>query len=154
MTTDISKKYEVLKKKYKLPDFDWLDQEFNLASIEKDKFLLRDIRSKIISVIDNLCDIIGNVLQPEGSIAGLCESRVLDDAGKNQVFSAYKKLMSINRKALEISIRNEESSDAEFIKEASDFWKNFKGELIPIIKKLQDSWENDTEQNDKLGYLG
>ena len=43
----VKKEYDVLKKKYNLPDFEALDKEFEISTIEKPDFLLRNIKKKI-----------------------------------------------------------------------------------------------------------
>ena len=47
MEQEIKKRYEELVKKYKLPSFTSLNNEFEISTIEHEEFLLREIRRKI-----------------------------------------------------------------------------------------------------------
>ena len=48
----IKEEYEKLKEKHNLPDFKEINNEFEITTIEKEEFLLREIRRKIYEKIE------------------------------------------------------------------------------------------------------
>lgn len=150
----IKRKYEALRKKHKLPKFEELDFDFEISKIEPGAFLLREIRRKVAEKVQDAGCIIEEALQPDTNLASLYESRVLDEAEKKQIFELYKKLMATNRLTLELSIKNNDKEDAEFITAFHSEWKKLAPELLRFLKKLKESWEKESEEDEKLRYMG
>ena len=154
MTIKPKKRYEPLRKKYKLPGFDEIDLEFEISSLESTDFLLGEIRKKISEKVRDVCGLVEEVLQPDTNLASLYESRIFDEHEKLRIFELYKKLMVANRKAAELYIRNDEKLDAAFIRDFSREWTEIKPELVDFVRKLRESWEKDTEEGENAGYMG
>lgn len=154
MSKGLKKRYEVLRKKYKLPGFDELDAEFEISDIEPDCSILREVRKKIADKIGHVCGTIEQVLHPETNLVDLYESRVLDEREKKELFEMYKKLMAAERSCVELFISSDEKPDAAFIKSFSVEWKTLKPQLIKFIRKLKESWEKETDEGEAAGYMG
>ena len=148
------KRYESLRKKYKLPSLEELDSEFEISSLESETFLLREIRNKLGEKIRDVCGLVGEVLHPEANLADLYESRVFDEQEKQKLFELYKRLMVADRQTAELSVQNDEKLDAAFIRDFSREWAKMKPELVKFIRRLRESWEKDTEQGEAAGYMG
>lgn len=146
-------KYEELKEKYNLPDYDALNFEFEL---DKDaKFILRDIRRKINTKINAFLDILEGVLQPEASsLSQMYEINFITEKGKQKVLDFYKKLMKISRNSDEIAINLDESQESEFIKKVFAEWNDIKSEMLLIIQKMKLSWEKELKQDNDMRYMG
>ena len=74
----VKKTYDGLKKKYKdLPDFKILDFEFEISTLEKTDFLLRQIRKQMDQRLLALQNVLSVVLQPwvMGRVARLATAR-------------------------------------------------------------------------------
>ncbi|MFH1182108.1 MAG: hypothetical protein V1702_04075 [Candidatus Woesearchaeota archaeon] len=147
-------KYEPLQKKYNLPSFEQLDREFEISCIESEDSPLREIRKKIDEKIKAMRTLLEEVLQPETNLAGIYESRAFSEDEKKTLFELYRKIMSKERKCVELLIRNDEQADAAFIKSFSAEWETLKKELAKAADKLRDYWENEKEVHEKLGYFG
>jgi hypothetical protein len=147
-------KYEPLQKKYSLPGFELLDREFEIGSIEAEDFPLRDIRKKMDEKVKTVRALLEEVLQPETNLSGIYESRAFSEDEKRQLFELYRKVMSRERKCVELLIRNDEQSDAAFIKSFSAEWETLKNELAKAADRLRDYWDNEKEVHEKLGYFG
>jgi hypothetical protein len=153
-TKDIKKGYEVLKGKFNLPSFEELDSEFEISAIESESFLIRKIRRKLAERAEEAVSLAEEALQPDNNLSDLYESRVLTESEKRELFELYKKLMSSNRKLTELSILNDDKSDADFIIFFSEEWKGIKPQLAKFIARLKESWEKDTEEGETAAYMG
>jgi len=154
MEQEVKKKYEDLQKKYKLPSFDNLNNEFEISTIEEKYFLLREIRRKIIEKIEDYIKLIENILYPETNLCDTYECAVFSDEEKNEMFSLYKKLMFFNRFSTETSIGEDDKKSSEFINEIWNQWNDIKKELSIYIKRLKESWLKEIKIKTELGYLG
>jgi len=148
---EIKNKLEELRKKHDLPGYDELAKEFEIDSIEKTDFLLREIRKKAHNRIKYFCGLLEEVLQPDTNISAIYESRVFGEKEKKDVFDAYRKFMALNREGEEAAIN---SDDAAFIKKVYKEIGVLKADLLPIIAKMREAWQKDTPDDEKLGYFG
>jgi len=151
---DIRKEYEALKKKYKLPEFEQLDKNFEISCIEHAKLLHVNIRKRIVEKIETFCDVLENLIHPNTDITSMYEDKFFSDKEKEKMFDLYKKLMVFARKALQLSIEADEKEDAEFIRDISTEWRGIKEEFHKITNKLKESWEKEIESESKMEYLG
>jgi len=152
---NIEEQYGKLKKKYVLPDFNEVDKEFEIATIENENFLLREITNKIVDRIDFFSRLFEELLQPDPSLLrNMYESKIFNDEERKTIYSLYKKLMVINRQSVEVSLNREEKEYAGFIKKTFDEWKELKTSISKIVDKIKDSWKKEADSKEELGYLG
>ena len=153
---DIKEEYEKLLEKYKnLPSFAELNNEFELNSIEKPNFLMRNIRRKINEKVMFFCKILESVLYPslQTTISGY-EANFFNDQEKNSLMLLHKKLMIFEKESLFLDIEcNSEEKDAEYIKKVYNQWKEFKFEMNNAVKKMMNSW-NEELKDDGETYFG
>lgn len=155
MDENIIKRYKKLAKEYDLPDFDSLDFEFEIYSLDEEKYLLRAIKDKIVHKIDDYVNILEDTLYPDSaSYSSIYETRVLSDEDKDKIMELHKKLMILVRKALYITIDNDEQEIAEFINDVFTQWDEFKPGIKEIAGKLRKAWEVENIESEKIGYLG
>ncbi len=152
--SDLQKDYEDLKQQYQLPAFTELDEEFEIKCIEEYDNLLREIRNVVAEPLQLVLDVLDPILHPEASMASMIEASIFNDAEKNELFSLYKKLMYLKRRAITLKIMNDDAADAEFIKEVNSQMREIKRDLHPFLVKLEESWTKDHEVDEKLGYYG
>src|SRR3989338_1868337 len=153
MTSEIKERYESLGKKLSLPRFEELE-EFQVSAIEEPDFLLPQIRERMMEKIHDIIDFFSDMFQPDASITNMYESRAFSEAEKKEAFDAFRRIMFWKRAALEASIIGEDKADAEFISGFVTEWSGLKGCVIEAVKKAKNSWENDSEPSEKLGYFG
>lgn len=147
-------KFEELIKKHKLPSFNELDKEFEISTIDKKEFPLREIRRKIAEKIDLYITLFESVLQVEPTIKTLNEIGAFSESEKENLYKLFRKFMVIDRSSIETSIDEDDEKTAEFIKTVFDQWKDLKKELLPIIKKLKESWMQEKDIKEILRYVG
>lgn len=152
--SNIKKTYGSLKKKYNLPGFDELDRDFEIAGIEEETFLLREIRKKIAEKLEFFSKILEGTLQPETTLTQLYEAKFFSEEEKEKMFKLYKAIMMLHRQALLLSIENDEKHDAEFVNSFFGQWPRIKGQLATFFKKMEKGWKKETDVKEDLGYLG
>jgi len=152
---NIRKVYDKLKSQYKLPEFESIDNDFEISYIEHDNFLLREIRRKISDKIEFYIKILEDVLQPDtNSMTNMHEYRSFDEERKKVLFNFYKELMIFHRISLILECKLNEKEEAKFILDIYSNWENFKKEMERIFEEMKKSWISDTDVKEELGYFG
>ena len=154
LMTETKDMYKKLAKKYDLPDYDKLNSQFEIGSIESNEFLLRDIRKKIGEKMGIYSRNLDSILHPEATLTDLYESKFFTDEEKNKIFQIYKKLMILNRTSLVVSTVLQDTEEVKFINKASNEWDSFLKEFKKIFEKLKDLWKVDTDIKEHLEYFG
>jgi hypothetical protein len=155
MTKDVEKKYKELKKKFDLPGFDSIDEEFEISDLEDTHFLMKSIIRRMIERIDIYCSLIGEIMQPDTSnLSAMHETGIFDEDEKTELYGLYKKLMSFNRYSMHVLLDHDAKSEAKFIGSFFGKWKSIKISLVKHIKKMESSWNSIEKKDEELGYLG
>ena len=155
MVNEIEKGYDNLSKKYKLPKFKEIDNEFEISALDNEKFLIKNILRKISEKLEFYIEIIGNLVHPDGSsISTMYEIRFFSEEEKNDMYKMFKNLMKIDRNITEIVLRNDEKEQIDFFNKFFNDWQNMKRELLKYIEKMKDSWEKQSTIDEDIGYFG
>ncbi|MBI2657994.1 hypothetical protein HYX08_04860 [Candidatus Woesearchaeota archaeon] len=157
MPNEIEKQYDELKKKLKLPDFKEIDFEFEISDIEETNFLLREIIRRICERLDFYSTMLEGILQPDTSnLYAMHETRYFTEDEKNNMYKVYSRLMELNRQSIEISLQRNgnEGLEADFISKFLIEWKTIKKGLLSFVKKMKESWQNEVDIKENVGYLG
>lgn len=153
--TNIEKAYKELAKRYRLPDYAKINDEFELCFIEKEEFLLRQVIRTMIERSEFFTTLIDSVLHPDGSqLAPLHECRLFSEKEKEELYALYKALMKHHRAALVVNVMRGEKEEAMFISGFFKEWESLRPKLIVMASKIQQSWENDTTIKEVLEYFG
>ncbi|MFP4568316.1 MAG: hypothetical protein ACLFN8_05215 [Candidatus Woesearchaeota archaeon] len=150
----MKKEYLKLKEEFSLPDYDLLNDDFEIYTISKEDNLIREIIKKMSGVVDFYIDVLEDIIQPDSRFYTLKEANVLNKDERRVVSLNYSKLMYLNRRNLEIHLDFSEAVGAEFISNLFDEWQNIKKELLPIIIKLKESWLIEQDSKPVGGYFG
>ncbi|MEK6949908.1 MAG: hypothetical protein AABX34_06810 [Nanoarchaeota archaeon] len=155
MAKDIEKEYSELSKKYKLPKFKDIDEEFELSSFDTEKFLLKSTLRRIAEKLEFYIEVIGNLVHPDGSsISSMYEIRFFSDNEKNEMYMLFKKMMRSHRNVIELVLSNDAKEQAQFLNEFFAEWMEIKNMLRAYIGKMKESWEKETSIQEDLGYFG
>jgi len=154
-TNEIEKKYNELRKKFKLPEFKDMDFEFEISDLEETNFLLRVIIRRIAEKLDFYTTMLEETLQPDTSnLYAMHETRHFDEDEKKEMYDLYRKLMGLNRQTIELSLEHDENSTVDFINKSLNVWKELKKDLLKFARKMKESWKTETDIKEDLGYLG
>ena len=155
---DLKNDYEKLRKKYSLPKYDELDENFELLYFQpviEIKFLLRFIRRRIFDKINSYIVFLQNILHPNpNSIISLEESRFFSDNEKQEIANLMKSMMQLERKSSLIDLSGSEKEDAEFIKKAFNSWVDYKKSLYGVSKKMLEGWYSEVKEDSKSTFFG
>lgn len=150
----IQEQYEKLAKKYSLPDYSKLDNDFEISTLDSDDFLLREVRRKIFDKFDKFAKILETILQPDAIISDMQECHAFNDSQKTKIYEMFKKLMYFKHLSTETAIEETDELSAEFISGAFDEWQKMKPELKETLKVLRECWKKDTSIHEVLNYMG
>ena len=155
MTNEIEKEYSNLSKKYKLPKFKEIDAEFEISSLENEKFLIKNILRNISEKLEFYIEFISNLVHPDGSsISSMYEIRFFSEDEKNDMYNLFKRLMKIDRNIVEMVLKNDEKEQSDFLNKFFTDWQDMKKELLDYIGKMKDSWEKQSTIEEDIGYFG
>lgn len=155
--TDIKAAYAKLAKKYKLPNYEALNQDFEIETLDDTNFLLRNVRNKIGEKMEFCIKLLTSILQPEQNITDLQECKMFSDEQKKKIYLLYKNLMVQMRFTGVLSMASTEKEEASYLATFYAEWsaKNgYRDQLRKILQTLKDSWAKGTEAEDDLGYMG
>ena len=152
----VKQAYDKLRKKYKeLPEFAKLNKEFEISTIEKKDFLLREIQRKIREKIQQLQEVLDKIINPElKNFADVYECRCFTNNEKNQALEVYKQLMFLDRSIKEAELVQDEKTSVEVIKAACKEWPEFRKKTTKFVKKLKECWKKPVKTREALEYLG
>ena len=152
---ELEKEYIKLSKKYNLPDFKEINEEFEIGDLENASFLLKNILRKIAEKLEFYSNLINDVMQPDtSSLSSMYETRFFSDSDKNNMYSLFKNIMKSYRNIIELVLENNEKKQAEFLKKFFSEWFEIKKQLINYLGKMKDSWEKETTVKEDLEYFG
>jgi len=152
----LKKNYSELEKKYKLPSYKELNEEFDIEKaqeLETDT-LLREIRKVIMDKVIAYLRFIEMLLNPSNApMFFFALLKGLDNGDKKILEDLYSKLGRLEIEVVEIDNDYSEKNEAEFIIHVFNEWREIKEDMKKIAKSLQKSWDKKSERKDK-SYLG
>lgn len=151
---EFKKAYLKAAAKHKLPKFDDIDHIFELKVIDRDSYVLRDTRRRMIDKLDHFVKILEGLINPETTISGLHECKFFTDEEKTRIFNLYRVLMSYLRQADILSLSSDDKAEALFINQLFKDWPKLEAQLREIITKIRKTWIADDEAKDVVGYFG
>ena len=153
---ELKQRYRKLQEKYKLPEFEELNQEFYIEKIAEfeTEFLTREVRRFVADKIYNYLRFIETILNPANApmfIFSVIKSMTLED--KKKFSDIYEKLAEIDLELIRLDVESSEKKDAEFINKVYASWGEIKKELIDVIGRLKNR-KNGEEKDRGSGYFG
>jgi len=151
----IQTKYNNLKTKYELPEYNLLNINFMIEDIDAESTLvLAKIRIKIHEKIEYYTKMIESILQPDSNLSSMYEINHVNDQQKKQAYILFKKLMLIIRMSNLASINNTDETNAEFIKSSYETWSSLKQSVEKHFIKLAETWKKETDIKGNYSYFG
>ena len=152
----IKEVYDKLKKEHPiLPEWEKINKEFELALIEQEHFLLRQIKRKIAEKFEPVMDLLEHSLNPDpNSFSDMYECRCFTNGEQKQILDIFRHLMEQYRSLLETDLIGDDNKDAETIRRLYDTWHENKKLLLPLLKKIRECWQKHVEPKEILEYLG
>ncbi len=147
--------YDKLKKKYKeLPEYDLLNNEFEVSVIDKPDFPSRRIRRRIGEKVLFFCRIVENIIYPSlQNTMGAYEASFFNEEEKEHLMKLHKELMTLERDSLILDADpGKDELDIKYINAVFKKWPNLKKEINMILTKMRDSWQKDLKEEKEKYY--
>lgn len=153
---ELKKEYAKIQKKYTLPDFEKLNEDFQIEKVAESEtdFLTKEIRRVMAEKFANYLRFTETILNPVNApIFVFSIIKTMGAEEKKRLTEVYKKLAKIEITLIELDIEFSEEKDARFIKESYKFWQEIKGDVLKTLDAVKKNWDNKFEV-DKKGYFG
>lgn len=136
---DLKKEYGVLAKKYKLPSFQEVNENFEIDKIDKETdCLLRLVRKVMMEKIVNSLSFLELLLNPMNApriYLDYIKSSISED--KKEIDKIYTSLGALSLASLDLEIDYTEKKEAEMIRRIYDSWIALKPEFRKILKNMK-----------------
>ena len=131
---DFKKEYERLAKKYKMPEFNELNKDFEIDKLDKDTDnLLRAIRKVIMEKVVNSMSFLEMLVNPVNAprmYLPFIQTMSIED--RKAIDNIYSSLADLSLLSLELEISSLEEEEAKLIKTSFSKWN----ELKPLFKQI------------------
>ena len=152
---EIKKEYGKFEKKFKLPSFSVLNDNFEVGKIENDGgSLLRAVRKTMVEKVVNsmsFLDMLLNPLQAPRMYHVFIRAMSIED--KKTIDKIYGMLAEISVASLEREIDYDEKAEAELIIKINQAWEKAKPDFRNLIKNIQKP-NNNFVKKDRGSYFG
>lgn len=153
---ELNRRYGKYRKKYKLPSFSKLNQDFEIEKIQEKEteFLLREIRRAMSDKIVAFLRFFELFLNPTNApVFVLAMLKTLSARDKELIEKIYHNLVSFELTSITLDIIYEEKKEAEFIKHVFKRWQSFKSELQEFSRIIERIKTKEKEKGRK-SYFG
>lgn len=136
---DFKKLYSLLQKKYHLPSFAYLNENFEIDKIEKDTdCILRIVRKVMMEKIVNSMGFLELLLNPSNSPRMyLAYARSLPPEDKKIIEEIYNALGNDSLRSIDLEIDYTEKKEAEVIKAVAKTWESIKPKFRKILANIK-----------------
>ncbi len=145
---EIKNKYETLRKKYALPGFEELNNDFAIVMLAEGKTelvgnLLVAIRHRMTDAFNGILNYLHGLYIPVPTfLVSIKEYEALNEDDHKRIYLAIASLNLLIRKSWKVSVQwSHEKDDAQFIKEGHKEFQSLKKELGYFIDKNIATWE-------------
>jgi len=149
----IREKYSELKKKYNLPEFEELNEEFDIVKVDSNsETMLRDIRKSMMAKFSSILQFTELALNPaNASMFYMYLVKGLND--KEKLSELFNQLGSIEIMSYERDVEYDEKKEAEFIIGTFKKWKQMQPDVRKMILSLKENWNKKSTEKSK-SYFG
>ncbi len=142
---ELRKEYEKIKAKYKLPSFDYLDEEFEISTIkiEEQAKLIKAVLRAIANKISVFMSVLESVIDPSHqTMHDLIEKSNITDEEKQKMFALYKTLGKLYHESFLVFLQDEKEI-THYISMLVREWPKIKEKQISFTKQIVQSWEKE-----------
>ncbi|MFH1174603.1 MAG: hypothetical protein V1725_05690 [archaeon] len=141
------------KKTYRLPDWNVLNEQFEIGKLEENSDVLRQILKKTMEKIEFWTRFCEELVQPE-NLHSLQEADTLDEFEKKQALTLYRELMYYHRLCLEKELQGHPEGQATTIKQCSAEWPKLKEQILKLLKHVKEGWNTEKKHKEAETYFG
>ncbi len=136
---DFEKQYSILAKKYSLPKFRELNEEFEIDKIDRETFcLIRLIRKVMMEKIVNSLNFLEMLLNPVNTPRVYVPYiRAMSAEDRKDIEQVYTKLGELSIESLSLEVEYNEKQESVVVKNIYSTWQSIKPKLRNIILHMQ-----------------
>jgi len=136
---ELKKNYSILEKKYKLPSFKELNEDFGIEVLRKgEELLLKSIRRTMLEKIVNSLGFVEMLLNPvNAQRMYLVYIKSMSVEDKKDIEKIYSVLSDILVDALKLEVEYSEKGESEMIIKTFRDWNSVKPLFMRIVKHMQ-----------------
>lgn len=152
----LKEKYAVLEKKYNLPSFKAINEDFDIEKLqEKDTDMLaREIRRTMLEKNLAYLRFIEMILNPsQAPMFLLVFVKNIESVDRKALNDLYLELGRYETASLSLDNIYGEDKEADFVKMFFKKWQEVKDKFAKIMVSLDESWDKESIKKEK-GYLG
>jgi hypothetical protein len=150
---DLKKDYSILEKKYSLPIFSELNEEFFIESLAEmeTELLIKHIRRLVLEKIAYFTKFIETMINPSegGSLLVFSITKNMNQENRKVLAEIYEKFSRLEVESLKRELDYSEEEEAEFIKKIYFFWKDIKKDLLGVVQSIDFNWDNKIAKSEK-----
>lgn len=149
-------KYETARKKYNLPAFALLNEQFEIERIadRETEMLLREARKAITEKAVAFLRFLELMLNPSNApFFMFAIIKNLNSPDKKTIEQIYERLCEFEIKAIGLDLKYNEAKEAEFIRYASKEWKNMEGQFAELGEIITRAWKTSSKKKER-SYFG
>ncbi len=142
---DLKELYAPLAKKYGLPGFKELNENFEIESLRREsEFMLKAIRKIMMAKVANALSFVEMVVNPVNAPRFyLVYIKSMSSEGRKEAEKVYERLSKLIKAALNLELEYSEKKEADMILLVYNEWNLVK----PEFKKMLDSMEGGEKNN-------
>jgi len=132
--------YRKAQNKLGLPQFKQLETIFQLSIEEEDD--IHDVRNEISN---RLFDFTERVIEPllwSTHHSNIIEREMMTEAETAKIFEVYKEIQSLRWRNNLLTMKLDEKSTMEWIRDLWSFWKGFEPVMEELSVKFSEGWKN------------
>lgn len=150
---DLKAEYAKLAKKYNLPGFQELNENFEIETIRKETDLLpRAVRKVMMNKTGNALNFIELLLNPANAPRFyLAFIKAMGAEGKNYAEKVYGELADLIGEALPLEIDYSEKNEAEMIKKVHEKWAKIKPDFRKVIEHMTSKQVSNAKERSYFG---
>ena len=147
--------YLKLQKKYSLPSFEQLNEEFDIGKSDFNQdTILRDVRKSMVNKFFAILSFTELLLNPTGgSMFYMFLVKGVNSKEKEILNKLFEELGDIEIDSFGLDINYNEKEEAKFIIEKSKEWQEIKKELAQVLDSLKKNWGSRATKKEKT-YFG
>lgn len=152
----LREKYELLKKKYGLPEFKFTNDNFEIENIDvkETELLAKMIRKHITEKIFYVLRSLEMFLNPQNAPLFIFDIiKSFSEPEKQLIKALYSKLSQYEIEAFGLEAGYNEKKEAEFIKKFSEDWKDISEDLNKLYVCMKENHKKESKKQNK-SYLG
>ena len=143
------KEYDKLRRKYALPEFRKLNEEFEIEKIadKRTEFPLRNIRRGIEQRAELFLKMLEEFINPTfASIASLTILKSFSEKDRGLIKRCYENIVDLILSSAVLETGYDEKKEAEYIKFATKLWGETNKDLNVLMTDAQRIWKKKIEE--------